>query len=306
MEELRNKLTFRKIIGFFTALAIISVVVLFQLIIANFSLDAFKQPDFYIRIAYRVVLIILVYHCVINLLYDRQLKSKRVQDARTKYIAAVKMKDITFKDFLKEYNYNLKAEAWINKIDGKINKISRKLESGRFVASRTKKIEYLETLKTPEYIQKNWAYLNCNWTQIYTGDFSVEDAIGGNEKRTRSQFNLDVTKMSLKKISTYILCSLCLGLVVVNMAFDGVKTVEFWFNMIVDILLVITRAADAGFNLPVLIDYNFTNIYLYKVDVMQQYVEWCSVNNITESKAHRVLSYIQEVEVEKKGEENEQ
>ena len=81
--------------------------------------------------------------------------------------------------------------------------------------------------------------------------------------------------------------------------FDGVKTAAFWFNMIIDILLVITRAADAGFQLPVIIDGNFTNVYLYKVEVLQQYVEWIAANNITESKAHKVLSYIQDVEVEK-------
>ena len=299
MDELRQKLTFRKIIGFFMSLAIIGVVIIFQLIVANFSLDAFKDPDFYIRIAYRVLLIILVYQCVINLLYDREIRSKRVQDARTKYIAAVKMKDITFNDFLKEYNYKLKAEAWTNKIDKQINKINRKLEAGKNVPKNTAKVQYLETLKTPEYIEKNWAYLNCKWTQVFTGDFTVEDSIGSNERRTRSQFNVDVAKMSMKKISTYVLMSLILGLVVVNLAFDGVKTIAFWFNMLVDIILVITRAADAGFQLPIIIDGNFTNVYLYKVEVLQQYVEWIAANNITESKAHKVLSYIQEVEVEK-------
>lgn len=299
LDELRQKITFRKIIGFFSAVAIIGVVVLFQLIVADFSIDAFRSPDFYIRIAYRVVLIVLVYHCIINLLYDKQLRSQRVQDARTKYIAAVKMKDITFKDFLKEYNYNLKTEAWTNKIDKKINKINRKLESGRNVEKYTSKVLYLEKLKSPEYIEKNWAYLNCKWTQVYTGDFSVEDAYSNSEKRARSQFNADVAKMSLRRISMYVFWSLVLGLVVVNMAFDGVKTAAFWFNMLVDIVLVLMRAADAGFQLPILIDCNFTDVYLYKVDVMQQYVEWCATNNITESKAYKVLSYIQDVEVEK-------
>ena len=255
MEELRQKLTFRRIIGFFSAVAIIGVVILFQLIVANFSIDAFKEPDFYIRIAYRVVLIILTYHCIINLLYDRQIKSERVQNARKKYIAAVKMKDITFKDFLKEYNYNLKAESWINKIDQKINKINRKLEAGKNVEKNSQRIQYLESLKTPEYIQKNWSYLNCKWKPVYTGDFTVEDAIGCSDKRTRSEFNMDVTKMSLKKISMYIFGSLLLGLVAVNLAFDGVKTVDFWFNMLVDIMLVITRSADAGFQLPILVYY---------------------------------------------------
>lgn len=299
MDELRSKLTFRKVIGFLMSLAIIGVVVIFQLIVANFSLDAFKDPDFYIRIVYRVILIVLVYQCVINLLYDKQIRSKRVQDARTKYIAAVKMKDITFVEFLKEYNYKLKADAWTAKIDAKINKLNRKLESGRNVAKLTKKVQYLETLKTPEYIEKNWSYLNCKWKQIFTGDFSVEDAISNNDRRTRSEFNADVAKMSFKKISSYVLISLILGLVVVNLAFDGVKTMAFWFNMLVDIILVLTRAADAGFNLPIIIDYNFTDVYLYKVEVMQQYVEWCATNNITESKAYKVLSYIQDVEVEK-------
>ena len=300
MDELRQKLTFRRVIGFLMSFAIIGVVVLFQLIIADFSVDAFKQPDFYIRIIYRVILIILTYQCVVNLLYDKQVRSDRVQNARTKYIAAVKMKDISFKDFLKEYNYKLKAEAWINKIDLKINKINRKLETGKGnIQKLSDRVKYLESLKTPEYIEKNWSYLNCKWKQVYTGDFTVEDAIGSNERRTRSEFNVDVAKMSLKKISGYILGSLVLGLVVVNLAFDGAKTAEFWFNMIADILLVITRSADAGFNLPVLIDYNFTNVYLYKVDVMQQYVEWCAENKITESKAHKVLSYIEDVEVEK-------
>lgn len=299
MENLREKLTFRKITGFMMAVLIISLVVLFQLIITDFSLNSFKEPDFYIRIFYRIILIILVYHSVINLLYDRQINSKRVQDARKKYIASVKMKDLSFKDFLKEYNYSLKAEAWIDKIDRKINRINRKMENGKNVEKYTKKVQNLEKLKTPEYIANNWSYLNCKWKQVFLGDFTVEDAISNHEKRTRSEFNKDVTKFSARKISKYMLTSLALGLVAVNLAFDGMHSVEFWFNMIADIILVVMRATDAGLNVPILIDYNFTNVYLYKVEVMEQYVQWCSTHKISESKAHKVLSYIQEVEVEK-------
>lgn len=299
METLREKLTFRKVTGFMMAGLIIALVVLFQLILADFSIDAFKQPDFYIRIAYRILLIILVYQSVVNLLYDRQLNSKRVQDARKKYIAAVKMKDISFKDFLKEYNYTLKAEAWMDKIDKKINKLNRKMENGKNVAKYSKRVEYLESLKTPEYIAKNWAYLSCSWKQVFVGDFTIEDAISNHEKRTRSEFNKDVFVFSARKISVYLLMSLALGLVAVNIAIDGVHSAEFWFNMIADVILVVMRATDAGLNVPTLIDYNFTNVYLYKVEVMEQYVEWCSTHQIKESKAHKVLSYIQEVEVEK-------
>lgn len=298
MINLREKLTFRRITGFMMAGLIVALVILFQLILADFSIDALKQPDFYVRIIYRVILIILVYQCVVNLLYDRQINSKRVQDARTKYIAAVKMKDISFKDFLKEYNYQLKAEAWINKIDRKINRYNRKMENGNNVAKYTKKVEYLESLKTPEYIERNWSYLSCRWKQVFVGDFTVEDAISGHEKRTRSEFNSDVAKYSAKKIVKYLFSALILGMIAVNLAFDGVKSVEFWFNMIADILLVVLRATDAGLQVPALIDYNFTNVYLYKVEVIEQYVEWCVKNKIEESKAHKVLNYIQEVEVE--------
>ena len=89
----------------------------------------------------------------------------------------------------------------------------------------------------------------------------------------------------------------------VNLAFDGVKTASFWFNMILDIILVIMRATDAGLQTPILIDYNFTNVYLYKVEVMEMYIQWCESKNLEESKAHRVLSYIEEVEVEKQNQE---
>lgn len=303
METLRSKLTFRRVSGFMMAVAIIGIVVLFQLIIADFSLNAFTEPDFYIRIAYRVILIILVYNAVINLLYDKCMASKKVQDARTKYIAAVKMKDISFKDFLKDYNFNLKAEAWIDKIDRKINKISRRLEEGKNVERYSKRIENLEKLKTPEYIAKNWSYLNCKWKRVYIGDFTLEDAISNHEKRTRSEFNSDVFKFSSKKISSYLMMSLALGLVAVNLAFDGVKSPDFWFNVCCDAILVIMRATDAGLQVPALIDYNFTNVYLYKVEVMEQYVEWCSTHQIKESKAHKVLSYIQSIEVEGESDE---
>lgn len=302
MQNLKSKITFRQISGFMMSIVVLALVGLFQLILADFSLDSFKEPDFYIRIIYRVILIILVYNAVINILFDRYIKLDKIQNARKKYIASVKMKDISFDAFLEEYNYKLKANAWISKINKEINKLNRKMENGRRIEKRSKKIKYLETLKTPEYIKQNWAYLNCKWHQLFISDFSVEDAFSNNEVKARSTFNTDVAKWSTKKAAQYIFISLLLGLVVVNMAFDGVKTVEFWFNMLVDLLLVILRATDAGLQLPELIDTNFTNVYLYKVDVMQQYVEWISENNITESKAHKVLSYIQEVEVDKANE----
>ena len=303
LENLQSKLTFRRLSGLLLSFAIISIVVLFQLVMADFSIDAFKSPDFYIRVLYRVVLIILVYQAVINLLYDRCMASPKVQDARAKYKAAVKLKDVSFNSFLKEYNYNLKAEAWIDKIDRKLNRINRKMEAGKNVKRYSKKIEYLESLKTPEYIEKNWSYLNCKWKQVFIGDFTIEDSITNNEKRARSEFGKDVIKYSSKKVSGYLFASLVLGLVVVNLAFDGVKTASFWFNMILDIILVIMRATDAGLQTPILIDYNFTNVYLYKVEVMEMYIQWCESNNLEESKAHRVLSYIEEVEVEKQNQE---
>lgn len=303
IEELRSKITFRRITGFLMALAIVALVAIFQLIVADFSLDAFKEPNFYIRIAYRVVLIILVYQSVVNLLYDKHIRSQKVLDARTKYIAAVKMKDISFKDFLKEYNYSLKAEAWINKIDNKINRINRKMENGKNVEKYTQRVEYLESLKTPEYIADNWPYLNCRWKQVFAGDFTVEDSFSNNERRTRSEFNADVAKYSAKKVFKYIFTAIILGMIAVNLAFDGVKSIEFWFNMVMDIILVIMRATDAGLQVPLLIDYNFTNVYLYKVEVMESYIEWCSTHQIKESKAHKVLAYIQEVEVDAKKEE---
>lgn len=299
MDELRQKITFRKVVGCLMSMAIIAFVVIFQLIIADFNLNAFKEPDFYIRIVYRLLLIFLTYQAVVNLLFDRQLNAQKVKDARTKYIAAVKIKDISFKDFLEEFNRNLKKEAWIDKINRKINKITRKLEEGKKVEANTKKIAQLEILKTDEYIEANWHYLSCKWSPVFVGDFSIEDSISNNCKRTRSEFNKDLSRLSFRKMATYFLCSLALGMVAINLSFDPANTVEFWFNMIADILIVIMRAGEAGLQVPSLIDYNFTNVYLYKVDILSQYVEWCERNKLNESKAHKILDYIEENEVKK-------
>ena len=300
MEKIKSTFTFRKLTGILTFIAILGIVCLFQIVQAGFSVDVFQDPDFYIRLVYRALLIPLVFFAVTNTRYDSYLRRDKVVKAKERYKKAVKMKDVSFQDFLDYYNRNTKIEAWKLKIDTKINKLSRKLEKGHFIKRRTKKLEYLKSLKEDDYIKENFDYLNCKWTKLYTGDFTLEDSIAGSQRKVRSTFNSDMAKNSLKKMSSYFLMALALGIVSTNFALDTVQTSAFWFNMCVDISIVIKRAIDAELQMDSNIDENFTNIYIYKTEVMQEYSQWCITHNIEESKAHKILDVIEQNNQEKK------
>lgn len=300
INDLRRKLTFRRLSGIMLGICVIGLVCLFQLISTGFSLQALLTWDFYLRLIYRITLIFLVYQSVTNILYDKEIMADRVQNARTKYISIVKLKDISLKDFLKIYNHNLKADAWCDKIDNKINKYNRRMANGRNVIKYTKKVDDLEKLKEREYIDKYWAALPVKWNRVFYGDFSVEDSLAAYNKRARSEFDRDVGKYSKKQAGSYILSAMILGIIVVNFAFNNIGTAAFWFNLLADIILVIMRAADAGLQVPVLIDMNYTNVYLYKTDIMAEYLAWQEENGIENSKAFKILQYIQQLEDQKK------
>lgn len=302
-DDLRQKLTFRRISGIMLAFCVIGIVCLFQLITTGFSLNALYSWDFYLRLIYRVALIFLVYQATINMLYDREIAAERVHNARNKYCSIVKLKDISLKEFLKVYNYNLKAEAWCDKIDRQINKYNRRMANGRFVKKYTAKVEELEKLKEDEYIKKYWDALPVKWNRVFYGDFSLEDSLAAYNKRARSEFDKDVSKYSRKKAGTYIFTAIILGMIVVNFAFDGISTAAFWFNLLADVILVILRMIDAGIQCPILIDANYTNVYLYKTDIMAEYLAWQEEMKIENSKAFKILQYIQALEDQKKAEE---
>lgn len=303
-DDLREKLTFRRISGIMLSFCVIGVVCLFQLITTGFSFNVLLTWDFYLRLLYRIALIFLVYQAVINMLYDRELASTRVQDARTKYISIVKLKDVSLKDFLKVYNHNLKAEAWCDKIDKQINKYNRRMANGKFVRRYSKKVEELETLKNEEYINKYWDALPVKWNQVFYGDFSIEDSSAPYSRRARSEFDRDVSKYSRRKAGSYIFTAMIFGVIVVNFAFNNISTAAFWFNLLADIVLVILRMVDAGIQCPILIDANYTNVYNYKTDIMSEYLAWQEENHIENSKAFKILQYIQQVEDQKKAEKN--
>ena len=302
-DELRQKLTFRRLAGMMLAMCVIGIVCLFQLITTGFSFNALLSWDFYLRLLYRIALIFLVYQATINMLYDRELAADRVQNARTKYISIVKLKDTSLKDFLVVYNHNLKAEAWCDKIDKQINKYNRRMANGRNVKRYTAKVEELEKLKEQAYIDKYWEALPVKWNRVFYGDFSIEDSLAAYNKRSRSEFDRDVGKYSRKKAASYIFTAMILGVIVVNFAFNNIATAAFWFNLLADIVLIVLRVADAGIQCPILIDMNYTNVYLYKTDIMAEYLAWQEENKIENSKAFKILNYIQQVEDQKKAEE---
>ena len=295
MQDLKQKITLRKVTAISMYMIILALIGLFQAVVLGFDFSIYSQFDFYFRIAYRIILIILTFTSTINFLFDKTYNAEKVQSARRKYLTVVKMKDISFKDFLDEYNDQLKRDAWINKINKKINKLERKMENGRRLKKLGQRRDYLKTLITEEYINEHFNYLNVAYSKVYLSDFSAEDAYGNNDLvKTRSNFNGAMAKFSTKKIGQYILITFLTGSVVYNVAFE--TGLAFWLNICIDLALVITRVADAAINTPILVDLEYTQVYLTKTEIMNKYINWCSERNIGESKAHKVLTYIENTE----------
>lgn len=294
-QKITQRLTVRKITAVFMYMIILALIGLFQAVVLGFDFSIYTQFDFYFRIGYRVILIILTFTSTINFLFDRTYNSEKVQAARQKYLSVVKMKDVSFKDFLDEYNVQLKKDAWINKINKEINKIERKMEHGKRLESLMKKREYYKSLITDEYINEHFDFLDVRYTKVYVSDFSAEDAYGNDDLvKTRSDFNGAMAKFNMRKIGQYILLTFLTGSVIYNVAFE--TGLSFWLNICIDLALVVTRIADAAINTPILVDLEYTQVYLSKTDIMNKYINWCSERKITESKAHKVLSYIESTE----------
>ena len=301
IEKIRSKFTMKKIIAGFLYILILALVGLFQAISMDFDFSIYLSPDYWFRIIYRIILITLSYIATINAAFDSLFNGKKVQTARKKYLEIVKMKDITFKDFLIEYNRNSKINSWKNKVNKKIFKIEKKLESGRKLEKRRKEIDELKFLLTDEYINENFDYLDAKYYKVYDSDFTEEDSVGsGSNIKTRSNFSGSVAKFGTKKLGSYVLIAILSGSVIYNLAIN--PGINFWINLITDLLLVLMRVGDAAYNAPVLMDQEYTNVYINKTSIMKEYVNWCSEKKIEESKAHKVISYIEKTENDKKGE----
>lgn len=292
IEKLREVFTIKKIISIVLYIAVIALVGLFQAVAMDFDFSVYKTADFWWRIFYRVILITLTYIAVVNFLYDKLLLSDKVTSARTKYLDVVKMKDTSFKEFLEYYNRKTKKNAWINKIHKKLYKLEDKMVNGARTKSRVKKYEHLKSLITDEYIDEHFDFLDVKYTRVYESDFNSEDCIGSGDKiKTRSNFNGAVAKFSTKKIGLYIMIAVITGSVIYNASVN--TGVPFWINLATDLILVLLRTGDGAFQAPVIIDQEYTAVYITKTTIMKEYIDWCVQNNIVESKSHKVISYIE-------------
>lgn len=304
LEKLRNKFTMRKLISIVLYVLILALVGLFQAISMNFDFSIYLSADYWFRIVYRIILISLSYIATINASFDYLFNSQKVQTARKKYLEIVKMKDITFKEFLEGYNRRSKIEAWKNTVNKKIYKLEQKIEHKKNKEKIFNKINDLKATITDEYIENNFEYLDVKYYKVFDSDFTEEDSVGSiSQIKTRSNFSGSVARFGTKKLGSYILIAVLSGSIIYNLTFN--PGINFWINLVTDLLLVIMRIADALYHAPILMDDEYTNVYIAKTTIMKEYINWCNEKEITESKAHKVISYIEETEKEKEKENNE-
>ena len=282
------------------ALLLIAATGLFQFIKTGLSVEIFKHPEFYIIIAYRVIIIILTYNAVINITFDKFFRSERVQNARNQYMNLLKIKDIHFKDFIKVYNHKLKKEIWKQNVDEEIQKLNRKIEKGKDPELSQKEIENLEKKKDETFMEAHWSTLPVKWSPIYDGDFIGDDTIVSlKDRKTHSDYNKTVAKFASKKIGRYLISSAAMGMIVVNWYFNGFTNAMFWLNLVCDIGIIVWRSAQAASDNEKIIDLEYTNVYNYKSDILKEYIIWIEENHIEESNAHKVIAYLDKLKEEK-------
>ena len=289
-----NLTTPRKITSYTTAFLLLVIIGVFQFISLGCDFSKLLEPNFYLTLAYRCVLVFMAYYISNNLVYDKCINSEEIKNAFYKFKELNKLKDSNFPEFLELYNKKIKKEAFRDHINNKIVKLENRLartKNKRRIHKITDKISDKKKLLTDEYIDANIDFIRVKYYHVLESDFVSTELLENTEKhKTRTDYNTVLFKSIVKKVLPYIMSSLVLGMTITNSL--NKPTNEVIINLLSDLVIICMRTIQGLYDAQKIIDSAYLIPYSNKVEILKEYLNWNGNNPA--SKASKILNYIEQ------------
>ena len=189
-----------------------------------------------------------------------------------------KDKGLDLKEFLNEFNLQTKINAYVGKINKRINRLERKkikTYSAKKKMSLTAKIDVLKEEIKPERIKEIIEIIHVKYYMVWYDDFENVERVGGNgtyNTRGYQSYNKAFNKASFNKIWAYILCSAIMAVSV--WTFGDTTTVTIIANILSSSIMIVTRVLTAYIQADRIYDSTITASYVCKTDILKQYYIW--------------------------------
>lgn len=249
-----------------------------QFVMFKFDWNAWTHYLFWVRTFATSVGIYLLYRAVINWRFYKTAARPNVVKAREEYEIISKVKDLSLKDFLKEFNLRSKVTAYVDKQNAKIYKIENKLAKTMSPMKREKlelKLTMLKKTISDEFIQKNIDGIHVKYYIVFYTDFSDAEATGNsnpNLTRGNQAYNRLFNTQSLKNMYMYVLCTALLAVSLIG--YEDMGTLEIVVNLIGSLFMIITRIATALSKADSLYDTTITASIVNKTAILTEFKIW--------------------------------
>lgn len=249
-----------------------------QIVSMGFDFTKLSSWQFWVKTASLTACIFLLFRAVINARFDKTASRKNVLEAKENYNVLNKDKGLDLKEFLNEFNLQTKINAYVGKINKRINRLERKkikTYSAKKKMSLTAKINVLKEEIKPERIKEIIDIIHVKYYMVWYDDFENVERVGGNgayNTRGYQSYNKAFNKASFNKIWAYILCSAIMAVSV--WTFGDTTTVTIIANILSSSIMIVTRVLTAYIQADRIYDSTITASYVCKTDILKQYYIW--------------------------------
>jgi len=249
-----------------------------QIVSMGFDFSKLSSWQFWVKTASLTACIFLLFRAVINARFDKTASRKNVLEAKENYNSLNKDKGLDLKEFLNEFNLQTKINAYVGKINKRINRLERKkikTYSAKKKMSLTAKINVLKEEIKKDRIKEIIEIIHVKYYMVWYDDFENVERVGGNgtyNTRGYQSYNKAFNKASFNKIWAYILCSAIMAVSV--WTFGDTTTVTIIANIISSSIMIVTRVLTAYIQADRIYDSTITASYVCKTDILKQYYNW--------------------------------
>ena len=257
-----------------SAMAIIGI----QVVSMGFDFSKLTSWQFWVRTLALTACIFLLFRAVVNARYENTANRKEVIDKKEEYSSLSKRKDLDLKDYLVEFNLQTKINAYVGKINKRINRLERKrikTYNAKKKITLRNKIDVLKNEITPYRIKEVIDIIHVKYYMVFYDDFENIEKVGGNGAiltRGYQAYNNSFNKASFNKIWAYILCSAILALSI--WSFGDTSTITIIANVLSSLIMIVTRILTAFIEADRIYDSTITASYVCKIDILKQYFKW--------------------------------
>lgn len=267
-----------------SAVAIIGI----QVVAMGFDFSKLTEWQFWVKTLSLTACIFLLYRAVVNARFERTGQRQNVLDAQEKYKALVSGKELDLKDFLEEFNLQNKINAYIYKINSRINRLERKRIKTYNAMKKQRLVEKILVLKeeiTPDRIKEVINIVHVKYYVVYYDDFENVERLGGNGRistRGLKDYNRSFNLKSFDKMWIYILTTSILSISI--WSFGDAKTITIIANVLSSLVMIITRILSALVESDRIYDSTITASYVCKTEILAQYYQWRDAKKLNVNK----------------------